>query len=324
MRKPILITSGEPAGIGPDLIIQLAQTGLPACVVLADSDLLRSRARQLGLALDILPYSQQMDFTAVAPSQVIVQHHPVAAPVKAGQLDVTNVKSVLTSLLYAAEMNMADVFCALVTCPVNKAIINDAGIDFLGHTEFFAQTAGVKRVVMMLANSQLRVALATTHIPLAKVPDHLTQEWLSETLTICLIELQRLYGLAKPRIAVCGLNPHAGEHGHMGTEDTAIISPVISAFQAAGHCVDGPMPADTVFVEAIRSRYDLVLAMYHDQGLPVVKALDFANTVNVTLGLPFVRTSVDHGTALDLAGTGKPDSSSLQAAIALAKQLATG
>ena len=304
----IAITSGEPAGIGPELVAQLAERHrarpFPArLVVLGDFDLLAARAERIGATSRYVRY-QPLAF--VPPGGAMeVWDQPLAAPVVPGHPDPTNARSVLSMLETGCDACATGAFAALVTGPVQKSVFQDAGIAFMGHTEFFAVRTGTPRVVMMLVSGggadALRVALVTTHLPLRAVADAVTRASVTETISIVRRELSARFGIAQPRIAVCGLNPHAGESGHLGTEDRDVVAPAIEAARAAGAIVTGPMPADTVFVPDIAARFDAVVAMYHDQGLPVLKAASFGHGVNVTLGLPFVRTSVDHGTALDLA-----------------------
>jgi len=312
----IALTAGEPAGIGPDLCVQLAQYQQDCeLVVIADPELLKQRAEQLGLSikLELIDLSKP----AQRPGKGILRYLPVtlAAPVIAGVLNPLNSAYVLETLQLALDGCLAEMFDAVVTAPVHKGIINDAGYEFSGHTEFFADGAGVDQVVMMLATPTLRVALATTHLPLKMVSEAISQTSLTRVIEII------HHGLSSPRIAVCGLNPHAGEGGHLGMEEINVISPVIERLLKQDINVSGPWPADTIFVQDKLQNYDVVLAMYHDQGLPVLKHQGFGRAVNVTLGLPFTRTSVDHGTALDIAGTGKATISSLQAAIDMANTM---
>jgi 4-hydroxythreonine-4-phosphate dehydrogenase len=329
----IAITSGEPAGIGPELCAMLAARHatkpFPArLVVLGDREMLTARAARIGT---VPRYS---DYDAKAPegsdASVAVWHSPLAVKPVAGSLDPANAKPVLQMLGRAADACIAGAFDAVVTAPVQKSALLDAGIPFTGHTEFFAERAGVSRVVMMLvggaAEAPLRVALVTTHLPLAEVPAAITFAAVRETVAIVDDGLRRQFGIAKPRIGVCGLNPHAGEGGHLGREDAEIIAPAVASCAAAGINATGPLPADTVFVPRHAAGFDAIVAMYHDQGLPVLKASSFGGGVNVTLGLPFVRTSVDHGTALDLAVDADrartADAGSLIAAVDLAIELA--
>jgi 4-hydroxythreonine-4-phosphate dehydrogenase len=318
MNVPLALTTGEPAGIGPDLAVMWAQRARRVPVVaLANPGLLESRARQLGLHIDVVPYPGPVAFTAGALS---VQPIGLGADVVAGRLDVINVPYVIDTLAAAADGCLEGRFSGMVTGPVQKSIINDAGIAFSGHTEFLAQRCRSATVVMLLVAGELRVALATTHVPLAAVPALITQARLRAVLEILLDDLQRRFGIERPRVLVAGLNPHAGEGGHLGREEIDVIEPVCRAFQHRG--VVGPLPADTLFTQRVLAGADAVLAMYHDQGLPVLKHVGFGNAVNVTLGLPIVRTSVDHGTALDLAGRGGADAGSFVAAVTLAAQLA--
>jgi 4-hydroxythreonine-4-phosphate dehydrogenase len=320
--RRIAVTAGEPAGIGPDLCLALARLELPASLVLIGSHaLLEERARLLGLDLALPPYLP--GGTAPATPGVQVLDVPLIAPCVAGRLDPTNARHVLDMLDRAIDGAMSGEFAAIVTAPVQKSVINDAGVGFTGHTEYLAARTRAPHPVMLLAADNLRVALVTTHLPLRAVSDAITPALLDTTLRILDADVRRLWGVSRPRIAVCGLNPHAGESGHLGTEDRDIIAPAIERARAAGMLVDGPLPADTVFVPRNVSNYDVVLAMYHDQGLPVLKHAGFGHAVNVTLGLPVVRTSVDHGTALDLAATGRADAGSLVAATRLAMEFAS-
>jgi 4-hydroxythreonine-4-phosphate dehydrogenase len=327
MIPRIALTSGEPAGIGPELCLALAAGAPPPCelVCIGDTALLAERARQLGLAVRLLPYDGGRRAAAARPEPgtLRVAQQPLAVPSVAGRLERANAPYVLALLDRAIDGALAGEFDALVTAPVHKGVINDAGIAFTGHTEYLAQRTHSARAVMMLTAGELRVALATTHVPLAAVPGALTADLLYEVGTILAGELERRFAVRAPRIAVCGLNPHAGEGGHLGEEETRIIAPAVERLVGAGIRASGPLPADTVFVPQVLARYDAVLAMYHDQGLPVVKYAGFERAVNVTLGLPLLRTSPDHGTALDLAGTGRADGRSFAAAIELATRLAT-
>ena len=315
----VVITPGEPAGIGPDLAIQLAQRDWPLeLVVCADGDLLTERARLLGLPLTLQPYSP--DHSAKPQRAGTLTLLPVAlhAEVIPGTLNVENGGYVVETLARACDGCLSGEFAALVTGPVHKGIINDAGVAFTGHTEFFEERAGAPKVVMMLATEELRVALATTHLPLKAVSDAITPDLLREVITILHDDLQNKFGLAEPHVLVCGLNPHAGEGGHMGTEEIDTIIPVLEEMRAKGMNLSGPLPADTLFQPKYLDHADAVLAMYHDQGLPVLKYQGFGRGVNITLGLPFIRTSVDHGTALELAGQGKADVGSFITALNLA------
>jgi 4-hydroxythreonine-4-phosphate dehydrogenase len=296
----------------------LAQQDFAAdLVIIGSRALLDERARMLGLDIafdDYLPGGTQ----SAGQGHLTVINVPLAAPCVAGRLDRANSRHVMTMLDRATDGAMQGEFAAIVTAPVQKSVIADAGVAFMGHTEYLAERTRAAHPVMLLAADSLRVALATTHLPLRAVSDAITPALLDITLQILHADLRRLWGMARPRIAVCGLNPHAGESGHLGSEDRDVIQPAIERARAAGLLVDGPIPADTVFVPRALSNYDVVLAMYHDQGLPVLKHAGFGHAVNVTLGLPIVRTSVDHGTALDLAGTGRADAGSLIAATQLA------
>ncbi len=317
-KTPVIaLTPGEPAGVGPDVCVQLATRAPRARLVfIADPAVLRTRARALGLSFD-LPEWQNQPTAGCYLLPVIVK-----APVEPGRLDKANAPYVLETLNRAIEGCLRGEFDALVTGPVHKGVINDAGIAFTGHTEYLAAQAGNVTPVMMLTAGDLRVALVTTHLPISDVPRAITRERLTAVLEILHRDLKSKFGLATPRIRVCGLNPHAGESGHLGREEIEVIEPVIQALTAKGMKLEGPVPADTAFLPESLKQVDAVLVMYHDQGLPVLKHHDFAHAVNVTLGLPFIRTSVDHGTALELAGTGKADPSSLYAALELAIELA--
>ncbi|EQC1055012.1 TPA: 4-hydroxythreonine-4-phosphate dehydrogenase PdxA [Providencia rettgeri] len=320
--KPIVITPGEPAGIGPDLLIQLAQQQWPVeLVACVDPELLRQRAKALNLPLTLTEYIPNT-VTKVQPAgslSVLPVHLATAA--KAGVLNVDNGQYVVESLAKACDGCLKGEFSAIVTGPVHKSIINDSGVPFSGHTEFFAERSGCERVVMMLATEELRVALATTHLPLKDVSAAITQQSLNEVITILHHDLQTKFGIEKPVIYVCGLNPHAGEGGHMGTEEIDTIEPALENLRAKGINLIGPLPADTLFQAKYLDHADAVLAMYHDQGLPVLKYQGFGRAVNITLGLPFIRTSVDHGTALELAGTGHADVGSFITALKLAIQM---
>ena len=320
--RPVALTCGESAGIGPDLCLAVAasQRSYPL-VCLADRDLLSDRARQLQVSCNLLDYTPGRSPTARA-GELTVLHQPLASRAIAGQLDVRNAAAVLRLIDRAVDGCQGGEFAAMVTAPVQKSVINDAGVPFSGHTEYLAARCGTPRPVMLLVAGDLRVALATTHLPLRAVADAITEQGVLSVLRILSQDLQRLFGIAAPRIAVCGLNPHAGEAGHLGTEEQRFIMPALTAARALGLKVSGPFPADTLFVPRNLDDYDAVLAMYHDQGLPVLKYAGFGTAVNVTLGLPIIRTSVDHGTALDLAGSGRADAGSLLAALELAGVLA--
>jgi len=314
----IALTPGEPAGVGPDIAMRLAQQP-PACalVLIADPAMLEARAQQLRLAFAAREWKGRV----AAGQGVYMLPVKTRQSVKPGYLDVANAPYVIDTLRTAVAGCLRGDFDALVTGPVHKGIINDAGIAFTGHTELLAALSAVAQPVMMLACPGLRVALATIHLPLAAVPSAITRERLTTVLEVLHTDLKQKFGIADPRILVCGLNPHAGESGHLGREEIEVIEPVIQDLSARGMHLRGPVPADTAFIPVQLADVDAVLAMYHDQGLPVLKHHDFAHAVNITLGLPFVRTSVDHGTALELAGTGRADISSLVAAIEMAIQL---
>ncbi|WP_180005132.1 MULTISPECIES: 4-hydroxythreonine-4-phosphate dehydrogenase PdxA [unclassified Acinetobacter] len=318
---PLYITSGEPAGIGPDICLSLAnRIDERPIVVLIDKDLLIKRAQQLKLEVELIDYVGQE--VSAAQGQLYVEHVPVTKPVIAGQLDVNNAAYVLEQLRRSADYAMSGKSVGVATAPVQKSIINDAGIHFSGHTEFYQEFAGVERVVMMLATKTLRVALATTHLPLRDVADAITQERLHQVIDILIHDLKTKFKKDHPHILVCGLNPHAGEDGYLGMEEIEVINPVLERYRAQGVNMSLSLPADTLFTPENLKDADAVLAMYHDQGLPVLKSQGFGEAINITLGLPFIRTSVDHGTALSLAGTGLAKSSSLQVAVDLALELA--
>ncbi|MFP5506440.1 MAG: 4-hydroxythreonine-4-phosphate dehydrogenase PdxA [Gammaproteobacteria bacterium] len=318
----LAITPGEPAGIGPDLCVLLARRAHRAeLIAVADPRLLSERARQLGIALELVPFDPERPARPQAPGRLSVFEVPLRVPVAAGHLDATNAPYVLACLDAAVDGCRAGRFAALVTGPVHKGIINDAGIPFSGHTEYLAERCATPRVVMMLATAGLRVALATTHLPLSAVSAAITREELTMTLRILIGDLRARFGIARPRILVCGLNPHAGEGGHLGREEIEVIAPVLESLRGADAELLGPLPADTLFTPKYLDAADAVLAMYHDQGLPVLKYKGFGRAVNITLGLPIVRTSVDHGTALDLSGTGRVDTGSLETALAAALEM---
>lgn len=320
--KPIVITPGEPAGIGPDIVLSLdvTQYDRPLLVV-ASIELLRARAAQL----DIFPMLKLWQSGQTLKAGVLhVLDIPLCVPCQAGQITAMNAAYVMRTLEQAVALCDQGLAHALVTGPVNKAIMIEGGFDFSGHTEVLSRWLGVDTVVMLLVNGDLRVALQTTHLPLAKVPEAIKQTEVEVKLAIIHASLMMQFGIKKPKIAVCGLNPHAGEQGTLGREEIDVIIPVVQACQKKGWGVDGPYPADTLFTPENVSGFDAVLAMYHDQGLPPLKARGLASSVNVTLGLPIIRTSVGHGTALDLAGTGNADPASLKSAIDLAIALKTG
>ena len=319
MTVSLALTPGEPAGVGPDLLIQTVQeVHKHAIIAFADPDLLLSRASQLGLPLTLVEPS---DRPAVA-SELAVVPIRLSEPVVPGQLAVGNAQYVLDCIDAAVKAVQAGECNGLVTGPVQKSIINDAGIIFTGHTEYLAALTHSKTVVMMLATESLRVALATTHLPLRDVADAITRYLLDNILTVLCQDLKAKFGINNPRILVCGLNPHAGEGGHLGSEEMDIIAPALESFRQLGIDVVGPLPADTLFTPKYLDDADAVLAMYHDQGLPVLKFQGFGSAANITLGLPIIRTSVDHGTALDLAASGAASNGSLKAAIEVAVNMA--
>ncbi|OOG59761.1 4-hydroxythreonine-4-phosphate dehydrogenase PdxA [Rhodanobacter sp. C03] len=316
----LAVTAGEPAGIGAELLIRLAASPLAAdLVAITDRDLLERAAARCGARIELIDDDGSTQWQRRSGT-LRLHHVPLAIAEVPGQPDPRNAGHVLATLAEAADGCMANRYDAVVTAPLQKSSINDAGIRFSGHTEFFAERTHAD-VVMMLASPELRVALATTHLPLAAVSAAITRESLTRTLRIVHAELRHKFGIAEPRIAVLGLNPHAGESGHLGHEEVDTLIPVLNALRDEGMHLLGPLPADTAFVPAQRGHYDAVLAMYHDQALPVLKSEAFDRTVNLTLGLPFIRTSVDHGTALDLAGSGRADPASLIAAVRMAMDL---
>ncbi len=316
----LAVTAGEPAGIGPELLIRLAATPLTASLVaITDRQLLERAATRCGVTIELTDDDGSAQ-TERRPGSLRLRHTPLAITEVPGQPDPRNARHVLDALDEAADGCMTGRYDAVVTAPLQKSSINDAGIRFSGHTEFFAERAHAE-VVMMLASPELRVALATTHLPLAAVSAAITQASVTRILRTVHAELRTKFGIAEPRIAVLGINPHAGEGGHLGREEIDTLIPTLDALRHEGMHLLGPLPADTAFVPAQRRRYDAVLAMYHDQALPVLKSEAFDRTVNLTLGLPFIRTSVDHGTALDLAGSGRADPASLIAAANMAIEL---
>ena len=327
MTPVIAVTSGEPAGVGPELCLDLASRPLPdggsgrpvQVVVLADRDLLAGRAAHLGRRVVLRDW-----VPGVAPVSGVLDilHVPLGVACVPGKVDPGNAAYVLHLLDRALAGCQSGEFAAMVTAPVHKAVINDAGIPFTGHTEYLAEKTQTPRVVMMLAGNGLRVALATTHLPLKDVPAAITRASLQATLRILHADMQRKYGLAQPRILVAGLNPHAGEGGYLGDEEIRVIMPVLDRLRGEGMQLIGPLPADTMFTPPMLARGDCVLAMYHDQGLTALKYASFGHGINVTLGLPIIRTSVDHGTALELAGTGRADSGSLRVAVEQAVEMA--
>ncbi len=324
MLPIIAVTSGEPAGIGPELCLRLAGYAGPArIVVLGDRDLLEARAEQLGLNINFRDFCPE---NMVDRDKLDVLHIPLQAPAKAGELNPANGPYVLALLDRALAGCQAGEFAAMATAPVHKGVINQAGVHFTGHTEYLAEKTGTPLVVMMLAGNTergpLRVALVTTHLPLKEVPAAITADVLEKTIRILDTDLRQKYGLSAPRILVAGLNPHAGEGGYLGREEIEIVTPVLEKLRAQGMKLSGPHPADTMFTPPILAQGDAVLAMYHDQGLTALKYATFGHGINVTLGLPIIRTSVDHGTALELAATGRADPGSLFEAVAEAARMA--
>ena len=318
---PLYVTSGEPAGIGPDICLSLAgRVDERPVVVLADMQMLQQRAEQLDNHVELVAYQGQQQPSL--SGQLFVEHIPLIEPVELGQLNPANAAYVIEQLRRSAEYAMSGRSVGVATAPVQKSVINDAGITFSGHTEYYQEFAGVDRVVMMLATKTLRVALVTTHLPLRDVPNAITKQRLHQVIDILIHDLKTKFKIAKPRILVCGLNPHAGEDGYLGREEIEIINPVLETYRQQGIHISLSLPADTLFTPDHLKETDAVLAMYHDQGLPVLKSQGFGEAVNITLGLPFIRTSVDHGTALSLAGTGQAKSSSLHVAVDLALDLA--
>ncbi len=316
MAYNIAVTPGEPASVGPDILIELAQESWPVqLVAIADKHMLAQRASLLNLPLQISDYDSSQAPQPHQAGTLKVKHTPLSVPAIPGELDPENGAYVVETLRLACESNMSGEFKAIVTGPVHKGLINQAGVPFSGHTEYFAQQANCTDVVMMLATEGLRVSLMTTHIPLAYVSKAITFERIEKITRILDKDLRDKFGIKSPKIYVCGLNPHAGEDGHLGREEIDVISPALESLRKEGINLVGPLPADTIFQEKYLQDADAVLAMYHDQGLPVLKYKGFGSSVNITLGLPFIRTSVDHGTAIELAGTTKADSGSFRAAL---------
>lgn len=313
----LALTTGEPAGIGPDLAIILAQNPPTNCeiITIGCSQLLQARAKQLGLSISIEFFDPVAKPTANKAGTIRLLNLPTTSAVTASKLDTANAQYVIDLLDAAISGCQQKTFDAMVTAPVQKSVINDAGMAFSGHTEYLAQQTNTEQVVMMLASDELRVTLATTHLPLRDVADAINETLLKKVITIVNHDLQHYFGIAQPHILVAGLNPHAGENGHLGMEEIDIIEPCINKLKAAGLNLSGPLPADTLFTDKHLKTADAVLTMYHDQGLPVLKYQSFSRACNITLGLPIIRTSVDHGTALDLAGTGNIDTGSLTTAI---------
>lgn len=337
---PLVITSGEPAGIGMDIILMLAdrqQLNLPnrAVIVLADINALQDRYSELkqkgavkdGLVIQQLATHELKDLAQIAQplahDTILVVDVPTAQPVVAGQLNPHNAQMVIAQLQLAHKLAISKQVAAIVTAPLQKSVIMTVLPDFMGHTEFFMQQSGLDKVVMMLANSLMKVALVTTHLPLRAVADAISHEEVAKTVDIVIHDCQRKFGLTHPKILVCGLNPHAGESGYLGREEIDIINPVLQRYRDQGIDISLAMPADTLFTQKHIATADAIIAMYHDQGLAPLKSHGFGETVNITLGLPYIRTSVDHGTALDLAGTGKASTDSLYHAIDYANNMAT-
>lgn len=320
--NPLVLTAGEPAGIGPELCLALAaRPDVPEFVVVSDPALLRARAKEIGCDVTISEVSPDTPGERSADAnELLVVPFPFPAVVECGHPEPANAGVLLDGLRYAVNACRDGRFAAIVTAPLHKGVINDAGILFTGHTEYLAELCNVSLPVMLLVAGNLRIALATTHLPLREVPTAITSDSLRAIIQVLLDDLRKRFGIAEPEVAVCGLNPHAGESGYLGTEDNDIIAPVIAEFVSRGERVRGPLPADTAFTSASGHK-DAVLAMYHDQGLPVLKYASFGHAVNITLGLPVIRTSVDHGTALDIAGSGNADPGSLIAALELAATL---
>lgn len=318
---PLYVTSGEPAGIGPDICLSLAdRIDERPIVVLADLEMLKQRAEILKLNIELIEYNRQIE--SADQGQLYIEHVPLNQAVVLGELNSQNSAYVLEQLRRSADYAMSGKSVGVATAPVQKSVINDAGIHFSGHTEYYQEFAGVDRVVMMLATKALRVALATTHLPLRDVADAITKARLHQVIDILIHDLKTKFKINHPRILVCGLNPHAGEGGYLGHEEIDTINPVLEDYRAQGIHISLSMPADTLFTPENLKNADAVLAMYHDQGLPVLKSQGFGEAINITLGLPFIRTSVDHGTALSLAGTGLAKGSSLHVAVDLALDLA--
>ncbi len=324
MTLRFALTPGEPAGIGPDLCVFLAQEAQPyPVIVISDTELLKQRAQQLDLPLNIIEVNPDNLPELPSPEQSLyVWHTPLYEPAVAGQLNTANAPYVLETLTRAGQGCIDGLFSAMITAPAHKGVINQAGVPFSGHTEFLQELTHSPQVVMMLATHGLRVALVTTHLPLREVADAITTERIESVTRILHHDLSRKFGIKNPRIIVCGLNPHAGEDGHLGREELDIIAPTLERLRKEGMDLVGPLPADSVFTPNNLKQCDAVLAMYHDQGLPVLKHKGFGSAVNISLGMPIIRTSVDHGTALDLAGTGEIDTGSLQIALVTAYQIA--
>lgn len=323
--KRLVISSGEPAGIGPEQVVMLSQQDWDfEWIALGNRDLFKTRAKDLGLEINISDFDPKAEKTANKKGQLKVQHFKLEKPVKAGELAVENAAYVLNMLHYAIDECMNSTFDGLVTGPIHKGIINEAGLKFTGHTELLAERSNTDTVVMMLATPGLRVPLATTHLPLREIADAIKPDLLEKIIRITHHALASQFAIKNPAIYIAGLNPHAGEDGHLGLEEIEVMNPVINRLKEEGMNLIGPLPADTMFTPPNIAKSDAMLAMYHDQGLPVLKHVGFGSAVNVTLGLPFVRTSVDHGTALDIAGTGKASASSFEYAMQVAIEMTAG
>lgn len=323
MTKRIAVTPGEPAGIGPDLVLAIAQQDWPVeIVIVACADLMKARAKQLGMDITLIEYDENQPAKPQKAGTLTILPIATEQDVVPGQLNPSNGAYVVETLRIASERNMSGEFDAVVTGPVHKGLINQAGIAFSGHTEYFAHQANCSDVVMMLATPGLRVALVTTHIPLAYVSKAVTHERLQKVTRILHSDLKNKFGISAPTIYACGINPHAGEDGHLGREEIEVMNPAFTELRNEGINIIGPLPADTIFQEKYLEDADAILTMYHDQGLPVLKYKGFGSSVNITLGLPFIRTSVDHGTALELAGSNQADAGSFMEAMKTAIDLA--
>jgi 4-hydroxythreonine-4-phosphate dehydrogenase len=322
MLPRLAICCGEPSGIGLDLLLKISHHAIPAtCIVIADASAIKQRALLLGITIELIPYDNSMQQKNVSPGELIILDINCNEPVVPSELNKANAAYVLETLDRATEGCLSGEFDAMVTLPLHKGVINDSGIPFSGHTEYLAKVTNANMPVMMLAADKFRVALATTHLPLKDVSAAISKQSLIDVITVLDADLRIKFGIKKPRIYVCGLNPHAGEGGHLGMEEIDTIIPVIKSMNAGGMDLVGPLPADTLFTEKYLRDADAVLAMFHDQGLPVLKHASFGRAINITLGLPIIRTSVDHGTALDLVGKGAADEGSFLAAIETAIQL---
>ncbi|MES9969084.1 MAG: 4-hydroxythreonine-4-phosphate dehydrogenase PdxA [Candidatus Thiodiazotropha sp.] len=323
MISRLALTPGEPAGVGPDLCVMLAQKPYPETeiVAIADPVLLQTRAERLGMALELIPFDHHLPASPLPPGKLRYLPATLAHEVVPGKLNPANAEYVLDTLQIATEGCRNGFFDGMVTGPVHKGVINDAGLPFTGHTEYLSALCEDANPVMMLATPDLRVALVTTHLPLSEVSQAITKQNLQQVASTLHNDLQRYFGISQPRIMVCGLNPHAGEQGHLGREEIEIIQPALAELNSQGMQLIGPLPADTIFTPIHLQQADAILAMYHDQGLPVLKHLGFGNAVNITLGLPIIRTSVDHGTALPLAGTNQANLGSLQYAVKVAETM---